>query len=62
MSTVKGNGTNMEAHILEMANRASRMLLDPVLLAVAVIGVLAVMTGVAQRLTVTIEDILQSRK
>ena len=52
----------MEAHILEMANRASRILLDPVLLAVAVIGVLAVMTGVAQRLTVTVEDILQSRK
>ena len=52
----------MEAQILEMANRASRMLLDPVLLSVAVVGVLAVMTGVAQRLTVTVEDILQSRK
>ena len=47
----------MEAHIYDIASNAGRVLLNPFLLTVPVVGALALMTGLAGRVAVSIEDL-----
>ncbi|HSF84190.1 MAG TPA: hypothetical protein VLG28_00850 [Acidimicrobiia bacterium] len=47
----------MEARIVEIATVAGRVLLHPVVIAVALLAVLALATGLAGRLAVFIEDL-----
>ena len=48
----------MEAQIYDIATSAGRVLLNPFLLIVPVIGVLALVTGVAGRVAIVVEDFL----
>ncbi len=51
----------MEAHINDIASNASRVLLNPFLLTMPVVGLLALVTGFAARVATFIED-LHSRR
>ncbi len=51
----------MEAQIHDIAISTARVFLNPVHLSVYVVGGLAVLTGVAERVAISVEDILQSR-
>jgi hypothetical protein len=47
----------MEAHIYDIASNAGRVLLNPFLLTVPVVGALVLVTGVAGRVAISIEDL-----
>ncbi len=47
----------MEAHIYDIASNAGRVLLNPFLLTVPVVGALVLMTGLAARMAISIEDL-----
>ena len=47
----------MEAHIYDIASNAGRVLLNPFLLTVPVVGALALVTGLAGRVAVSIENL-----
>ncbi len=47
----------MEAHIYDIASNAGRVLLNPVLLTVPVVGLLVLVTGFAGRVAISIEDL-----
>ena len=47
----------MEAHIYDIASNAGRLLLNPFLLTVPVVGALVLVTGFAGRVAVSIEDL-----
>ncbi len=47
----------MEAHIYDIASNAGRVLLNPFLLTVPVVGALVLVTGFAGRVAVSIEDL-----
>ena len=49
----------METQIIEIATAAGRVLLHPVVIAVPFLTVLALATGLAGRLAVFVEDLLQ---
>ena len=52
----------MEAVIQKIATSAGWVVLNPFVLAVAVLTVLALMTGLAARGAILLEDFLQSRR
>ena len=47
----------MEAHIYDIASNAGNVLLNPFLLTVPVVGALVLMTGLAARVALSIEDL-----
>lgn len=47
----------MEAHIYDIASNAGRVLLNPFLLTVPVVGALVLVTGLAGRVAISIEDL-----
>ena len=47
----------MEAHIYDIASNVGRVLLNPFLLTMPVIGALALVTGLAGRVAISIEDL-----
>ena len=51
----------MEAHIYDIASNAGRVLLNPFLLTVPVVGVLALVTGFAGRVATFTEDLHSKR-
>lgn len=52
----------MEAQLHNIALVASRFLLNPLVLATMVVGTLALVTGLAARVAVLVEDLGSSRK
>ncbi len=48
----------MEAHILEIATSAGRTLINPFVATVPLLWVLALVTGVANRIAIVAEDLL----
>ena len=55
-------GSDMEAQIHDIAISAGRVFLNPFPISVLAIVGLAVFTGVAGRLAMTVEDVFQSRR
>ena len=51
----------MEAQIIEIATAAGRVLIHPIVIAVPLLVVLALATGLAGRLAVLVEDVRQPR-
>ena len=47
----------MEAHIYDIASNAGRVLLSPFLLTVPLVGALVLMSGLAARVAISIEDL-----
>ena len=47
----------MEAHIYDIASNAGRLLLNPFLLTVPVVGALVLITGLAARMAISLEDL-----
>ncbi len=47
----------MEAHIYDIASNAGRVLLNPFLLTMPVVGALVLVTGLAGRVAISIEDL-----
>ncbi len=53
--------SDMEAQIRDIATSASQVLLNPFLLTVPVVGVLALVTGFASRIALFVEDFVYDR-